>query len=152
MSSLQTRVERLERRANRRLWLTAICSVAIGAWLGAAADPTTKTLIASSLVIVDADGRPVIDLAASPEGGGRLHVRDASGVAGAVLSSDDRGGAINLFDAQGSRLARLGASPTGDGMLLLSSGDGHPLVRAGRWMSEEGGSVWTAPISESSTP
>lgn len=152
MLSLDDRVDRLEKKSRRSLILTGLACLAIGAWLGAAADPTSKTLIASNLIIVDEDGRPVIDLIGSNEMGGRIHVRDSAGIAGLVLSAGEGGGVVNVFDAKGKRLIRLGDSPTGDGMLLLSGADSEPLVRAGRWSAAEGASVWTASSSEPSTP
>ncbi len=152
MNTLEARVARIERRSRRRLALMAAGCVAAGAWLGAAGDPTDRHLMASSLVIVDASGRPVIDLSVGADGAGRFHLRDSGGVAEVVLSGGTGGGRLDVFAADGGRVARLGGSPSGDGMLLLSDATGEPLMRVGRWAIGEQPAVWKAPLSGPATP
>jgi hypothetical protein len=120
--------------------------------MGAAADPTSRQLMGSGLVIVDQTGRPVIDLGVDDSGAGRMHLRGPSGVAEVVLSGGSAGGRLDLYAADGGRLAKLAASPSGDGMLLLSDTGGGPLMRIGRWIPEASPSVWTPPLTDPSTP
>jgi len=152
MDSLEARVARIEQKARVRLAVTVVGCLAVGACLGAAADPTSRQLMGSSLVIVDQSGRPVIDLSVGEDGGGRVHVRDEAGIAEIVLSGSAGGGRVDVYAADGDRLARLAGSPSGDGMLLLSDASGGPLMRVGRWVPGDEAAVWTAPVNGPPTP
>jgi len=152
MQSLEQRVSCLESRSKRGLVAAAALGLVAGALLGGVQPTHLKRLVGTGLTIVDEAGHPIIDLAPDTSGAGRIHVRDASGVAEVVMSAGDRGGGLDLFDATGQRTARLGGSPSGDGMLLLTDAKGSPLVRLGRWTQGVRGSLWTAPLSEPSTP
>jgi hypothetical protein len=152
MQELEHRVARLESRSNWSLLVVAVLGVGVGVLLGADRSPTAKRLIGSGLTIVDQGGHPIIDLAADATGSGRIHVRNPSGTAEVVLAAGPAGGELDLFNAGGLRLAKLGPSPTGDGMVVLGDVHGSPLARVGRW--EKGGAarLWTAPLSGPSTP
>jgi hypothetical protein len=152
MNSLEYRVTRLESRGRAMVVGAAAFGLCVGLLIAASRSPSTTRLVGTGLTIVDADGRPVIDLAPDPAGGGRMHVRNAAGTAEVVLRAGPRGGGLDLFSAAGQRQAKLGSSPTGDGMLLLSDAAGASLIRVGRWESTGTGRVWIAPLSEPATP
>jgi hypothetical protein len=152
MPSMDRRISRLESQSRRAVAGAALLGLLVGVLLGAGQSPTAKRLVGTGLTIVDGEGHPIIDLAPDSNGAGRIHVRDGKGTAEVVLSVGSRGGGLDLFNASGLRLAKLGASPTGDGMLLLTDAGGSSLARLGRWEQEGGGRLWTAPVSDSSTP
>lgn len=152
MQSLEHRIARLELRSRRTVTAAAMLGLFVGVLLGAGRSPSVKRLTGTGLTIVDQEGHPVIDLAADGTGSGRMHIRNASGTAEVVLSAGGPGGGLDLFNAAGLRLVKLGPSPTGDGMVVLGDADGSPLARLGRWQQEGSGRLWTAPISEPSTP
>ena len=129
----------------------AAIGVAVGAMLGSAMDGVQTQLRGSGLVIMDGQGRPVIDLGVDGSGGGRLHIRGPHGTAEVVLSGGAAGGACSLFTRAGERIVNMGPSPTGDGMVTLGDAQGRAIVRAGRWQAG-GGEVWTSPATDSATP
>ena len=79
-------------------------------------------------------------------------MRNTDGTAEVVVLAGAGGGAVDLFNADGHRQARLGSSPTGDGMLVLTDIEGTPVMRLGRWELPGQPQVWVAPVSEPSTP
>jgi len=128
----------------------------VGGLLGAGASETvSRQLMGGSLVIVNQSGRPVISLGSGSDGHGHMVIANADGTAMLVLKAGERSGDIDVFDDKGHRLAKLGNSPSGDGMLLLGGEDGDPLVRAGRWDVGAGhGQLWLRDpaVTEPSTP
>ena len=152
MNHLEERITRLETRSWTSLVGVGVVGLVVGGLIGSTESPNTKRLVGTSLSIVDTEGRPVIDLGADASGAGRIHVRNTDGTAEVVVLAGAGGGAVDLFNADGHRQARLGSSPTGDGMLVLTDVEGSPVMRLGRWELPGQPQVWVAPVSEPSTP
>jgi hypothetical protein len=152
MNHLEQRIARLESRSWASLVGVGVVGLVVGGLIGSTESPSTNRLVGTGLTIVDTAGRPVIDLAADANGAGRIHVRNTDGTAEVVVLAGPDGGAIDLFSAAGQRQARLGSSPTGDGMLVLTDMGGSPVMRLGRWELPGQSQIWVAPLSEPSTP
>ncbi|MCH2134136.1 MAG: hypothetical protein MK116_10340 [Phycisphaerales bacterium] len=141
MHELEERIRRLEGgRARFRLAAVALVPalIALGVLAGAALDqphqsPIKDQVMARSVVIVDDENRPRIDLGVDASLGSRIFIRDEQGIPVLTFTTMGGGGSITVLDRAGLPVARLSASTTGDGLLRLSDKSGHTITRLGRW-------------------
>ena len=148
MNTTGERLDRLERGRRRdRLVIAALAMGLPGLGLLAAAvvpsaPAVSDRLVTRSLVIVDEQNRPRIDLGTDAALGARVFLHDAEGQPLVGLSTGQDTGALTIFDARGRAVASLGASSTGDGRLRLTAPDGRAIVRLGRWTLPGPAQLW----------
>ena len=152
MDTTEERIERLEqaRRRDRRMIIALALGlpatmVLSGAILPRGGAPAVSSrLVTQSLVIVDQDHRPRIDLGTDPDLGARLFLHDAEGHPLVGLSGQPGSGSFTIFDQTGHAVAALGSSGMGAGLLRLSDPRGQTNVRLGQWGGAAGAQLWTA--------
>ena len=110
---------------------------------GAASDAVPNVIKAKEFVVVNADGKELVRLAAKWDGsGGTLITSSARGYPLVRLTTTDEGyGMLCTYSAERKQLVKLGGTGDGEGMLAIYNANGKELVELG--VTEDGTGIVT---------
>lgn len=104
--------------------------------LGNNREAVPSRLLTRSMVVVDDQNRPRIDLGYDEAIGPHLFLRDEHGLPMLALTAPRSSGVVTIMDSEGRAVAVLSRSGSGDGLLKLSGADGETIARFGKWAGQ----------------
>ena len=125
MSTIETRISRIESQLKLYRGLTVLLLIAVAALLGLGAGQTPPEVIrAKRFEMVNDEGIALVAMRPTSLGGA-IGVFTAKGAVAAVLTTDESGGGLlNILSGQGRNgVLMLGPSPLGHG--IVGAWDGH---------------------------
>lgn len=149
---IEARIEKLERTNRRyRHGIVALlsCVIALGAF--AMDDGIPDVVRARRFEVVDTSGMTLAEVGSDATGGRVVTVRRGGG--GAMLFTNDQGGAIGLLSPDGKVPFRAGVSPMGGLLVLTNRADQFVMMAAADDSSagamvlfdKDGRELWHAP-------
>lgn len=144
MNQIEQRLEALETSRIRFRWLCVLSVVlmplvgllagaGIQGAIGTNSEAVPSRVVTRSLVVVDDQNRPRLDLGYDDVIGPHLFLRDSAGMPMLALTAPRASGVITILDSNGHSVAMLSRSGSGDGQLKLSDSQGRTIARMGQW-------------------
>ncbi len=99
-------------------------------------EAVSSRLVTRSMVVVDEQNRPRIDLGYDEGIGPHVFLRDERGLPMLALTAPRTSGVVTILDSQGRSVAMLSRSGSGDGLVTLSDSSGRTIARVGRWAGQ----------------
>ncbi len=148
MNQLEQRLAALEASRTRFRWLSLLLMLLLpvaGLLAGASFQNDLKNgreavaarVVTRSLVVVDEQNRPRIDLGYDEAIGPHVFLRDERGLPMLALSAPRESGVVAILDSDGHAIAMLSGSGSGDGHLKLSDAQGKTMARIGLWAGQD---------------
>ncbi|MBG83534.1 MAG: hypothetical protein CMJ40_03185 [Phycisphaerae bacterium] len=103
---------------------------------GNGGEAVSSRLVTRSMVVVDDQNRPRIDLGYDEGIGPHVFLRDERGLPMLALTAPRASGIVTILDTQGRSVAMLSRSGSGDGLVKLSDSSGRTIARIGRWAGQ----------------
>lgn len=151
MNQIEQRLVALEASHARFRWLSLFLMLLLpmagllaGAGLqegfGKEPEAVPSRIVTRSLVVVDDQNRPRVDLGYDEAIGPHVFLRDERGLPMLALSAPRASGVVTILNGDGHAIAMISGSGTGDGLLKLADAKGGTMLSLGRWagMAEPG--------------
>ena len=104
--------------------------------LGNEGEAVSSRLVTRSMVVVDDQNRPRVDLGYDEGIGPHVFLRDERGLPMLALTAPRTSGVVTILDSEGRSVVTLSRSGSGDGLVKLSDASGRTITRIGQWAGQ----------------